>query len=359
MRTSYFTYENLLRAYQTCKKHKTNSQECMEFTCNLEKNLLALERELRSRQYRPGRAVAFVVTKPKLREVFAAQFRDRVVHHLLYNYLAPVYEPRFIYDSWACRVGKGTHGAMKRLQDFEWQASEGGRNRESYYLQMDIKSFFTSIDKQCLYSILARNIKNPEILWLSKVIIFHDPARDIPPQLNSPPKLFRQLPRDKSLFTVKRGRGLPIGNLTSQFFANMYLNELDCYIKHVLKVKRYVRYVDDWIIIGTSILELRVYERVITEFVESSLKLVIQTKKTVVGRVSDGIDFVGYIVRPHYILVRRRVVWQCRRAVESAMVFGAAEQKRVVVSYQGHMLKAQSYALRRAMSSFFGKSMGE
>ena len=139
----------------------------------------------------------------------------------------------------------------------------------------------------------------------------------------------------------------------------MYLNELDCYIKHVLKVKRYVRYVDDWIIIGASICELRAYERVITEFVESSLKLVIQTKKTVVGRVSDGIDFVGYIVRPHYILVRRRVVWQCRRAVESAMVFGAAEQKRVVVSYQGHMLKAQSYALRQAMSSFFGKSMGE
>ncbi len=343
---TYFTYENLLKAYHTCRKNKTTSQECIEFTCNLEENLLALEQELQTRSYRPGRAVAFVVTKPKLREVFAARFRDRVVHHLLYNYLAPIYEPRFVYDSWACRVGKGTHGAMKRLQDFAWRASEGGRNRECYYLQMDIKSFFTSIDKQCLYDIFARNIKREEILWLTRVIIFHDPARDIPPQLNSPPKLFRQLPRDKSLFTVEKGRGLPIGNLTSQFFANVYLNELDCFVKHVLKVKHFVRYVDDWVIVSESMAELRAHERAIAAFTESVLKLTIQAKKTIVGRVSDGVDFVGYIVRPHYVLVRRRVVWQYRRAMESA---ADTDKEKVAVSYQGHLLRANSYALRQTV----------
>lgn len=349
MKTSYFTYNNLLKAYQTCKKHKTKSQECMEFSYSLEENLLALEKELTLRTYKPGRAVAFVVTKPKLREVFAAQFRDRVVHHLLYNYLAPIYEPRFIYDSWACRVGKGTHGAMKRLQDFAWQASEGGRNRECYYLQMDIKSFFTSIDKQCLYEILAKNIKDREILWLARIIIFHDPAHDAPPQLNSPPKLFRQLPKDKSLFTVERGRGLPIGNLTSQFFANVYLNELDCFVKHVLKVKRYVRYVDDWVIIATSVAELRMYERAITEFVELSLRLAIQGRKTILARVSDGMDFVGYVVRPHYVLVRRRVVWQYRQAMKLALTLDAASQEQIVASYRGHMLKANSYSLRHTV----------
>lgn len=345
MDKTYFTYENLLRAYKDCRKNKSNSLECMKFDYNLEENLLSLEQELQSRTYRPGRAVAFVVTKPKLREVFAAQFRDRVIHHLLYNYLAPIYEPRFIYDSWACRPGKGTHRAMKRLQDFTWQASEGGRKRECYYLQMDIKSFFTSIDKQCLYEIFARNIKNEEILWLARTIIFHDPAHDIPPRLNSPPKLFRQLPIDKSLFTVERGRGLPIGNLTSQFFANVYLNELDCYVKHVLRAKWYVRYVDDWVIIAQSLAELRGYERAIVEFVESPLNLTIQSKKTILGRASDGVDFVGYIVRPHYILVRRRVVWQWRVADEASI--NHPHRQQILASYAGHFQLANSFKLQR------------
>ena len=348
MKNSYFTYENLLRAYQTCKKHKSNAQECIAFGYNLEHNLLKLEQELQTQTYRPGRSIAFVVTQPKLREVFAAQFRDRVVHHLLYNYLAPIYEPRFIYDSWACRSGKGTHGAMKRLQDFAWQASDGGRDRECYYLQMDIKSFFTSIDKERLFEILARNIKNQEILWLARIIINHDPAHDIPPQLNSSPEMFRRLPRDKSLFTIESGRGLPIGNLTSQFFANVYLNELDCFVKHRLKIKWYLRYVDDWIIISKRLTDLRKCILVISQFLKQVLKLTVQTRKTIVGRVSDGVDFVGYIVRPHYILVRSRVVRQCRQAL--ALTGCGVACRQITASYIGHLAMASSFRLRQQLA---------
>lgn len=358
---TWFTYENLYSAYLSCRKRKTNSQECMEFSYNLEENLLELQRELATRTYRPGRSVAFMVTKPKLREVFAAQFRDRVVHHLLYNYLAPIYEPRFIYDSWACRPEKGTHRAMKRLQDFTWQASEGGRNRECYYLQMDIKSFFTSIDKAKLLAIFQRNIKNDEILWLLEVIISYDPTRDSAPKLNSPPALFGKLPRDKSLFTVERGRGLPIGNLTSQFFANVYLNELDCFVKHVLKVKWYLRYVDDWVILAHDTKKLAEYERAIKGFLEGELGLSAKDEKTIVELIANGIDFVGYIIRPHYILVRRRVVWQWRKALESALesalepalepalesALGGPRCDQVKASYLGHLRLANTHSLLR------------
>lgn len=300
----HFTFENLLQAYKDCKQSKTNSLDCIEFDYDLEANLLALQAELRSRSYRPGRSIAFVVTKPKVREIFAARFRDRVVHHLLYNYLEPIYEPRFIYDSFACRPDKGTHKAMRRLQSFTYKASNGGRRRDCFYLQMDIKSFFTTIDKRRLYEMVARSIKNEEILWLTKLIIHHDPARDVPPIVHSPGNLFDKLPSDKSLFKAPVGYGLPIGNLTSQFFANVYLNELDQFAKHSLKIKWYIRYVDDFVIIGHSERRLRQYEAKITRFVRD-IGVAIKHSKTIMRRVSGGIDFVGYIIRPHYVLIRK------------------------------------------------------
>lgn len=345
--SSFFTYKNLLRAYNDCKKRKTSSRECLEFSLDLEANLLSLQTELLDRSYRPGRSVAFVVTKPKIREVFAAQFRDRVVHHLLYDYLSPIYEPRFIYDSFACRPGKGTHAAMKRVQDFTYKASEGGRLDECYYLQMDVKSFFTTINKVKLYEMITRNIKRDEILWLTELIIHHDPARDIPPIIHSPKKLFDKLPSDKSLFHAPSGYGLPIGNLTSQFFANVYLNDLDQYVKHELKIKWYMRYVDDFVIIDHSWEQLRQFEEQIIEFVES-IGISIKHSKTILRRVSSGIDIVGYIVRPHYVLVRKRVVHQWRLAMEQRT--SRVDREQSLKSYTGHALKANAYKLRQHMT---------
>lgn len=344
---TYFTFENLHSAYIDCKKRKNPTFYHQKFAYDLEKNLFLLETELRNRTYQPQRSIAFVVSKSKTREIFAADFRDRVIHHLLYNYLTPIFEPRFIYDSWACRPKKGTHQAMLRIQHFQRLITKNTSANKVLYLKMDIKSFFTSIDKEILYSLIERKVKREEILWLCKVNIFHDCARDIPPRIQSQASLFDSLPPDKSLFTVPRGKGLPIGNLTSQFFANVYLNELDAFVKHTLKIKYYVRYVDDFVMMHESIDELKRYEREITAFLLDRLKLIIHPKKVFIRPISDGIDFVGYVVRPDYILIRKRVVGDWRHRMEIAP--DKIVKERMFHSYKAHALWANSHKLQQVM----------
>jgi retron-type reverse transcriptase len=320
----------------------------MKFALNLEENLFSLQKQLQDRTYKPGQSIAFIVQKPKIREIFAADFRDRVVHHLLYNYLAPIYERVFIYDSWACREGKGTHGAMLRLRDFEVRLlRQEYSSAVNYYLKMDIKSFFTSIDKQILYDLVMRKVKNEEILWLSKTIIFHDCAHDVPPKIQSQQSLFDKLPGDKSLFTANAGKGLPIGNLTSQFFANVYLNELDQFVKHKLKAKYYVRYVDDFVILADDRALLEFYKSAIMAFVEKRLGLRAHPGKSFIRPVSSGVDFVGYVVRPDYVLVRKRVVGDWRRKME--LTTDDKLRQQALVSYTSHSMWANSYGLRKKM----------
>jgi RNA-directed DNA polymerase len=319
----------------------------MKFALNLEENLFSLQKQLQDRTYKPTQSIAFIVQKPKVREIFAADFRDRVVHHLLYNYLAPMFERIFIYDSWACREGKGTHGAMLRLRDFEVRLARQERPpARSYYLKMDIKSFFTSIDKQILYDLIAKKVKNEEILWLTKTIIFHDCVHDVPPKIQSQQSLFDKLPRDKSLFTAKSGKGLPIGNLTSQFFANVYLNELDQFVKHKLKAKYYLRYVDDFVILAKDRAVLEFYKSAIMEFVDKELCLNVHPGKTFIRSVSSGADFVGYVVRPDYVLIRKRVVGDWRRKME---LTDEKLRQQALVSYTSHAMWANSYGLRKKM----------
>ena len=215
-----------------------------------------------------------------------------------------------------------------------------------YYLKMDIKSFFTSIDKQTLYDLIAKKVKNEEILWLTKTIIFHDCVHDAPPKIQSQQSLFDKLPRDKSLFTAKSGKGLPIGNLTSQFFANVYLNELDQFVKHKLKAKYYLRYVDDFVILAKDRAALEFYKTAITEFVDKELCLNVHPGKTFIRPVTDGIDFVGYVIRPEYILIRKRVVGEWRRKME---LTDEKQRSQAFVSYTGHAMWANSYGLRKKM----------
>ncbi len=348
---TYFTFTNLYRAYQDCRKNKNSTYSHRKFAYDLERNLCKLETDLTNRTYRPGRSIAFVVTQPKIREIFAADFRDRVVHHLLYNYLMPVFEPYFIYDSWACRPTKGTHGAMLRLQYFTRLATRNHHPRTCYYLKMDIKSFFTSIDKSILYDLIKFRVKKEEICWLTHVNIFHDCVRDIPPRLQSSSTLFDSLPPDKSLFTVAPYRGLPIGNLTSQFFANVYLHELDNFIKHHLKAKYYVRYVDDFILIHDNKKILDYYQQKISAFVRQHLHLRIHPDKVFIRPISCGIDFVGYVVRPSYVLIRRRTIGEWRRRLE--LVTTITKRRQIYYAYQAHARWANSYKLQRAMRQKF------
>ncbi len=341
-----FTFQNLYQAYLDCRKRKTKKFNHLNFWSDLEYNLLELSDELQSKKYKPGRSIAFVVKRPKIREIFAADFRDRVIHHLLYNYLAPIYEKIFIYDSWACRPRKGTHKAMKRLQKF---CSDGSKLGYNYYLKMDIRSFFTSIDHQILFNLFLKRIDDHNALWLLKRIIFHDVARDIKPKIQSKANDFKKLPNDKSLFKVSKGKGLPIGNLTSQFFANVYLNELDQFIKHNLRVKYYIRYVDDFILLGKNIQELRVYQTIIINFLKTNLKLNVHPNKQHIRRVDSGINFVGYIVREEYILVRKRVINNFRLSIKKCHLVSDSSTR--LSAFLAHTKWANARSLEKALTN--------
>ena len=222
--------------------------------------------------------------------------------------------------------------------------------RQNFYLKMDIKSFFTGIDQRILYALVARRVKNPEILWLSEIIIFHDCVKDTKPKIQSQPSLFAKLPADKSLFKTDKGKGLPIGNLTSQFFANVYMNEVDQFVKHTLKAKYYIRYVDDFLILDTNIENLERCRDKITEFTREKLELRVHPGKQFIREINSGIDFVGYIVRADYTLIRKRIVGEWRRKMEIAEDMERKEE--VFDSYMAHGIWANAFGLRQKMANF-------
>ena len=344
-----FTYKNLYRAYLDCRKHKRKTANALKFEYNLEENLLKLLNELRTGTYSPGRSIRFIVIRPKPREIFAADFRDRVVHHLLVSELLLAAERRFIHDSYACRPGKGTHRAVGRLKKFI--RSAGNKNEELHYLQLDIKTFFPSIDQKILFNIaerliyrVAKNIEwAAEVRWLAKKIIFHNAAANYYYKGN--PELKKLIPPEKSLVGRAAGKGLPIGNYTSQFFANLYLNELDQFIKRELKCKHYVRYVDDLVMLGADRSEFDGWIIKINDFLKNKLALKLNEKKIRARPVASGIDFLGYFIKADYVLVRRAVVRRLRKRL-----FGSAENReqllQTISSYMAHFKHADSWKLR-------------
>lgn len=319
---SVFSFPRFHKAYLACRKRKRTSDQAATFEAHLEEELIRLETELHNRTWQPSPSTAFVVAKPKIREIFAAPFRDRVVHHLLYNQLSPVWERQFIHDSYACRLGKGTHSAsIVRLPRFLRQATRNGRRR-AFCLQADIQSFFTSIDHAILYGLIARQVRHPDIQWLARTIIFHDAAADHRKQGDL--RLFDSVPQEKSLLHAPKGKGLPIGNITSQFFANVYLNELDQFVKHTLKARYYIRYVDDFVLLHEEAAILNRWRQQIAEFLYEHLALTLHPHKQRIFPVTQGIDFLGYVVFLDHIASRQRVVralknklWAFNRRIRS------------------------------------------
>ncbi len=363
---SLFSYENLYRAYLDCRKNKRNTPAAILFEMNAEEHLFQLQHELTDRSFRPSTSSCFVTKNPKLREIFAADFRDRITHHLLVRYLEAIWEPVFIYDSYASRPGKGTHLAVQRLQKFSRKVT-CNCTRPAYYLQLDIKNFFMSINKQILYALIRSRCQQEEMLWLASILIFHDPTEDY--HLKSPKALLNQIPRQKSLFGVERDYGLPIGNLTSQFFANVYLNGLDQFVKHVLKCRFYMRYVDDFVLLHPCNEQLRTWQQQIESFLHSKLELRLNPARTRLRPLNNGIDFVGYIVRPSYILCRNRVVHNLEtrlREFEQILIatqgqFSVIRYDRAVLdelfaclnSYLAHFKHADAFTLTRRIFEKF------
>ncbi|MBH2006910.1 MAG: group II intron reverse transcriptase domain-containing protein [Myxococcaceae bacterium] len=310
--SSWPSYEDVHRAAQACMKRKRGRLDAILFRMRYGERVFDLTKRLHS-GYLPGPGTVFVTDRPKYREIHAADFRDRVVHHLLHAQLEPIFEKSFISDSYACRVGKGTHAAMHALQQKMRHLTRGGKVR-AYALKMDVRAFFPSIHRPTLLSLLDKKLGSMEhaesIRSLVRTIVNHDPVPLA--QRVGPRERFERVPQHKRLGASGPDRGLPIGNLTSQFFGNVYLNALDQFVKCTLGVRHYVRYVDDWVILDLSAQKLRSLEESIRKFLAERLHLVAH-EDALVRPVSEGVDFVGYIVRPNYVLSRRRVLQQADR----------------------------------------------
>ncbi len=299
-----FNFNDLFTAYYDCRKRKRNTHSALKFELQLEKNMLELYRDLKTGRYKIGKYICFIVTEPKTREVWAANFRDRIVHHLVYNAVKDRFYNRFICDSYSCIPKKGTlAGAFKMLH--YTRSSTNNYTKKMYYLKADLSNFFVSIDKKILYEIICGKVSEKWILKLFRKIIFHDPRTNV--YIKSRKELFDRLPSYKSLWGFEESdHGLPIGNLTSQFFSNVYLDVLDQYIKRELHCKYYCRYVDDFVIIGETPKELARKLKLIQKFLKENLKIELNTKKCYINQVSKGIDFVGYFIKPNRILARKK-----------------------------------------------------
>ena len=336
-----YPFSDLVQAYYDCRRSKRNSDSALAFEMDLEQNLIELHNDLTAGTYRPGRSICFVVTRPKAREVWAAAFRDRVVHHLLYNHVAPRFYASFIADSCACIPGRGTLYAAQRLESKIRSASKNW-SKPIFYLKCDLANFFVAIDKEVLRQQLAAKITEPWWLALAEQILMHDPREDY--EVRSPAHLFNRVPQHKRLTAQPARLGLPIGNLSSQFFANVYLNALDQFAKHRLGAKHYIRYVDDFVFLHESPQQLSAWLAEVEAFLPS-LGAKLNPKKTILQPVDRGVDFVGHVIKPWRRTTRKRSLAQALKRTAAAP---AEDLRETANSYFGLLSQASHSEKDRA-----------
>ena len=277
------SFENLISAARKATRGKKTKSDVADFLFHLETNICDLQQELATSSYRPEPYKMFTVYEPKERLICCSHIRDRVVHHALCSVLEPWIEKRLISDSYACRRGKGTHRAIDRVQ--QYSRSHG------YFIKADISKYFASIDHERLKNLLRRMFKDLRVLKLLDDIIDHA----VPGHID--------------------GKGLPIGNLTSQHFANLYLGELDLFVKNQLCVKGYVRYMDDFIVFAPTKEKASEYLRAIEWFVGEHLDLTLNQRVQVLAPVSRGVPFLGFNIYPHLVRIKRQNLVRLRRKV--------------------------------------------
>jgi len=344
------TISELFQAYYDCRKAKRNTWNALIFEQNLERNLMDLYYELVNCSYQPGRSIMFVVTRPKPREVWAANFRDRVAHHVLYNRYAGHFYRRFIYDSYACIPEKGTLRAAKRVQHFIRSATQN-HTQPAWFLKADIANFFVSIDKRILDRLLMKHITHPWWVWLTRIILHKDPRENV--YVKSDHKLLAKVPFHKSLLHAPDGYGLPIGNLSSQFFANVYLDELDKYAKVDLGLKYYARYVDDIVVIGDSGQHMEWSYRKMSDFLQEKLGIKFHPNKKQINKTECGVNFVGYIIKPYQKYVRRSTINNMYYRSKQRKDFESL--RATINSYFGMLRHANAYNERKRAAIKFGQ----
>lgn len=355
-------HEELFEAYFECRRNKRNTINALRFEMHLESNLFELADELYEGSYTIGRSIAFMVKKPVLREVFAADFRDRVVHHFLIAKLNPLFEAYFIENSYACRVGKGTHYGVSKVRDFI-ETCSAHHTRSAHVLKLDVQGFFMHINRKLLYQRLLQFVTERYtaqdkqlVLDLITKIIFNDPAKHC--IIKGSRKDWKNLPKNKSLFHSPPDCGLPIGNLTSQIFANFYLHALDEFVGQTLGIKHYGRYVDDFVLIDQDASKLITYIVRIREFLEKDLQLTLHPKKIYLQPYSKGLKFLGLFILPGRVYVASRLKGNFYRSIAQATQelktssFSKDACNRVLSSsnsYLGLMKHYSTFRLRRKM----------
>lgn len=323
---------NLFQAWREFKKGKSKKKDVQFFERKLEDNLFSLYEGLNDKTYQHGDYESFFVCDPKKRHIHKASVQDRVVHHLLYKFLYNLFDPAFIYDSYSCRLDKGTHKGVARLEKFTRVVSKN-YTLPCCALKCDIKKFFATIDHGLLLALLKRKIKDPDIFWLIQVVInsFHS--------------------------EFGKSKGIPLGNLTSQVFANIYLNELDQFVKAKLRVKHYIRYADDFLFLDQDPEKLNGYLAEVDRFLHNELKLELHPRKVILRKFNQGIDFLGYVVLPHHRLARTKTRKRIFKKLESKVAsyktgrIDASSLNQSIQSYLGVLGHANTYEVTQKLKN--------
>jgi RNA-directed DNA polymerase len=354
--------QDLFLAYYDTRKNKRNTINALKFEIDYEKNLFQLHCDIISGNYKIQPSICFVNFTPVQREIFAADFRDRVVHHLVYNYIATIFEKTFIHDSYSCRIGRGTHFGINRIDHFIRSCSANYR-KDCHILKLDIQGYFMSIDRSLLFSFVNNTLNQyshkivfdlPLVLKLLKKIIFNDPTKNY--ILNGNKNDWAGLPSSKSLFYSGLNKGLPIGNLTSQLFSNIYLNPFDHFVKKELGIRYYGRYVDDFVIVHSDKGYLKSIIPVIREYLQAELQLTLHPNKIYLQHFSKGVKFLGAVIKPHRIYIANRTKANFYSALEEQNKIAREhkptneEQEKFLCSmnsYLGIMKHYKTYKLRK------------
>lgn len=310
--------ENLLVAWEEFERGKKNKPDVQAFSYALMDNIIQLHSDLSQKAYVHEEYYAFHIADPKPRHIHKATVRDRVLHRAVYRVLYPLFDPLFISDSFSCRKEKGTHKAMERFKTLAYHIGQN-HTKTAWVLKCDIKKFFASIDQEVLLALLAKRIQDRDTLWLLKRIL-------------------------ESFDSGHAGKGLPLGNITSQLFANVYMNELDQLVKHQLRVRCYIRYADDFVFLSDSKDELLVLLPMVKQFISQKLKLMVHPDKIVLKTIASGVDFLGFVHFPHHRVLRsttrRRMMRKIQGKPEDATL-----QSYLGLLKHGNTFKRQKEAL--------------
>ena len=269
--------DNLLSAWQEFIKGKRKRKDVQEFSLNLIDNIINLHNELANHTYQHGSYQAFRINDPKPRQIHKSLVRDRLLHHAIYRQLYPFFDRIFVPDSFSCRLNKGTHKALNRFRQFGYKMS-GNNTKTCWVLKCDIRKFFENIDHEILLKILNEYVPDKNIIWLLKKVI--------------------------RSFESASGRGLPLGNLTSQLFVNIYMNEFDQFVKHKLKAKYYIRYADDFVVLSQDKSWLQELLPKMGDFLEEKLRLNLHPDKIFIKTLNSGVDFLGWVHFPDHRVLR-------------------------------------------------------